>query len=167
MRCGAPLNSAPLRHLVRRAEQRAVQWELTRLALALGLTPALALTLALALTRTLNPTPSPNPDPPNPSPSPNPGPRARWLVAQRRGRLKDRVTRDRLQRALRILTGAFGYCPDGPFQLIVAQVYKANVDERECTEVLARASSTVPSWTRESNAYQRVVRSAPDYPAFG
>ena len=38
---------------------------------------------------------------------------------------------------------------------------------RECTEVLARASSTVPSWTRESNAYQRVVRSAPDYPAFG
>ena len=71
------------------------------------------------------------------------------------------------QRALRILTGAFGYCPDGPFQLIVAQVYKANVDERECTEVLARASSTVPSWTRESNAYQRVVRSAPDYPAFG
>ena len=77
------------------------------------------------------------------------------------------ISRDRLQRALRILPGAFGYCPDGPFQLIVAQVYKANVDERECTEVLARASSTVPSWTRESNAYQRVVRSAPDYPAFG
>ena len=74
------------------------------------------------------------------------------------------MTRDRLQRALRILTGAFGYCPDGPFQLIVARVYQANVDERECTEVLARASSTVPSWTRESNAYQRVVRSAPEYP---
>lgn len=58
--------------------------------------------------------------------------RARALTSVRRCTLRDRVVRDRLHRALRIVTGALGHLPDGPFQLIVALA-------GPCTLALARA----------------------------